>query len=122
MNPAQHLVTPTFVIGPDDQSLRLIQSLRNQVLKYPSVATAIFDHFAAEGSRFAATAEGAELMRAMSESVLIANVEQVFDYATLGLLAESGEESGSVLALADAIFELGLRDDPWQFDLESSRE
>ncbi|MGD8415574.1 MAG: hypothetical protein PVH91_00810 [Pseudomonadales bacterium] len=109
---------PVFAIGPDDHALALLERLRNALLMHPRAGVALFDALVAEGQHYAATPEGDALVRRLADSPLLARLEQVFDFATLGVLTETRHATGSLTSLVDAVFELALRDDSWQMAAE----
>ena len=105
---------PIFSVGPDDQALLLLQRLRDAFLLHPRAGVALFDALVGEGRRYAGTEEGAALMQKLQASPLLSRLEEVFDLATLGVLTDTESETIDLTALADAFYELAIREDAWQ--------
>ena len=109
---------PTFAIGPDDHALVLLERLRSALLMHPRAGVALFDTLVAEGRHYAETAEGGAFLQRLNTSPLLRRLEEVFDFATLSVLTDTEDGSISLTALADAVFELALREDSWQMATE----
>lgn len=95
------------VDGPEHDVHQLLLGVRRTVLGNPAAAKGLYDLLVAEGRRFAATPDGADLRERLAASEAVANLRRVWEALSLnaldGPVTPSGVPEAWAELLADVI-------------------
>jgi hypothetical protein len=76
----------------DKTCLRVLQSLQGVLLKHPVAFQAAFSALVSEGEEFAKTPEGRELKTKLQCSLVVQQLQYVFDLGTLSILERNPQD------------------------------
>ncbi|TRW84747.1 hypothetical protein FK535_09645 [Mycolicibacterium sp. 018/SC-01/001] len=100
--------------GAEQRAHELLVGLRRGVLGNPAAARTLHDLLVAEGRRYAASTEGAQLRDALAASDAVENLRRVWETATLNVLDGPAVQDAAPMAwaelLADVVIGHGLDD------------